>query len=180
MENSADLFPSSEIALAEARISNAMNPADVADSINPLILAAPANLTAPSAVVLAATLFKTAPGIRQLSRLSFSLIYTTSGAGSLAIAVKAITNATAFAGGDNTQSKWRFENGGTPVTVTGDAAVTIATPTQSSSGAGAHVLTWSTLDDTPGTMTVGYELVATSAQTITAMVLNATVEIVGQ
>lgn len=180
MENQADLFPSSELALAEARVNNAMNPTDVSDSINLLIVATPANLTAPSAVVLAATLFTTDPGVRQLSRLSFTLQYHTSGAGDLAVAVKEITNATAFAGGDNTQAKWRFENGGTPVTVTGDAPVAIATPTITNAGVGSNVLTWSVVNDTPGDQTVGYTLTVTCGQNLTAMVLTATVELIGQ
>jgi hypothetical protein len=179
MENEADFFPSSELALERALVNNAMFPVLTSDNINGLIVAAPANLTAPSSVILAATLFTIVPDIVQGIKTSFSLGYHTSGAGDLTVLFRAVPNATAFAGGDNSQSRWRFENGGTPVTVTGDAAVTVATLVQTNAGAGSNVLTWSA----PGFVgqgTSGFEIVVSCGQNLSAMTLSALVEVIGQ
>jgi hypothetical protein len=158
------LANAADIASANARAQNSLSAAGA----SVVTAAVPSNLTAPSSVVLAACLV-TLPA--QVADFSFDFYFTDSAADTITVAIQEITHATAIAGGAATGTGWRIENGGTPITVTGDAPVTIETLTKSvTTGGLSDSFNVRFVELAPGT--VGFQIVVSAAHNLSAMVFN--------
>lgn len=159
-----------DLALVQAIGNNAANPSAQAFSGGVALNATLAALTAPSSVVIAATVF-TVKETSALFLAGFTYQYTLSGAGTVTVVLRTFANVTGMAGGA-VSGGWRVENGGTPVTVAGDAPVTQTTLVQSDSAANTKLMTFTgPLEFGKGM--VGVELVATSAVNLSAQTLSA-------
>jgi hypothetical protein len=131
--------------------------------------AIPSPLTAPSSVVLAAALATSVSGVLDVS---FDLYFQDSAPDTITILVQEITHATAMAGGA-VNGGWRIENGGTPVTVTGDAPQTIEVLTKSvTTGALVSSFNARFMAAAPLGEQVGFQLVISAAHNLSAMVFN--------
>ena len=157
-----------DLQLARAAANNAANPTA---NVSYCLAAAPSNLTAPSSVVLAASLFTQKVSVVGLCIVTFNV--TLAAAGTLTIVVQTVPTATAIAGG-GVNGTWHFENGGAAVTVTGGSPQTLNTWTSTlATGALQKVLTFAfPVASSLGAQT-GYEILVSSAQNLSAMLLNA-------
>jgi hypothetical protein len=132
--------------------------------------AVPSALTAPSSVVLAAALV-TMPG--SIGDISFDWYFTDSAADALTVVVQIVQHATAIAGGA-VSGGWRVENGGTPVSVTGDSPTTVLTLSKTvTTGALSEAFNARFIDLLPGTC--GVQIVVSASHNLSAMVFNGVV-----
>jgi hypothetical protein len=162
-----------ELALAQASINNAQNPVAAEVNIAGVAAAVPTNLTAPSAVVLAACLYT--PKRTGLMLITYSLQYSISGAGSLVLLFQIVPAATAIAGGAFVGGAFHVENGGTAVSLTGASPATLITVTKTHAAAASTETTYGFPTGGPLHGQLGYQLVVTSAVNITAMIFSASV-----
>jgi hypothetical protein len=161
----------SDVALAAASANNAGNPPASSVNINAVTNATPtgAHYAAPSALVMAATLFT--PKKTGVMLVSFSFGYTTSGAGTIGLLIQEDTTATAVSGG-TLVSTWRIDEGAT-VSLTGGSPGTIATISKTASGAISSDASFSLIISSTINVPVGFQIVLTTAATLSVMNLSA-------
>jgi hypothetical protein len=164
-----------DVALARALAQSSV----VSSNLAFATAATPAGLTAPSAVVLAATLFT--PMGTSVALVTFDLFYTDSAADTVSVAVSLVPNATAIAGGapPTIGEGFLVENGGTAVSVTGGSPITVGTYSKANStGPIATSLSFNLYLTMP-TSTIGemYGVVfkISAAHNLSAMTLNTSV-----
>jgi hypothetical protein len=167
----ASLYATSgDVALANARANQILQSPVVALVTN----GAPSNLTAPSAVVVAACMLQgRASGFFDVS---FDLFFTDSAADTIVVVVKQIPLATAIAGGAPFGIGFLLENGGTAVTATGGAPVTVETLTKTTSVATSTSTSARFVVGTTAETQVAFTFTVTAGHNLSAMIFNAVVQ----
>ena len=164
------LASAADIASANARANQVL----AAPNVAPLLGAVPAGLTAPSSVVLAASLFATA---FTLIRVSVDFYFTDSAADTLTFLIQEIPSATAIAGGAVTGT-WHVENGGTAVSLTGGSPSTLNTLVKTVPAGGLSDAFNANLVCITSGPQVGIQFVISASHNLSAMVLNAVISVV--
>jgi hypothetical protein len=159
------LASAADLASAAARAQS------VGSNLNLMTAAAPSNLTAPSSVVLAATMIPV-KNVSGLVYVSFDFYFTDSAADTVTLVIQQVANATAVNGG-GASGQWRVENGGTAVSITGGSATTIETITKtitaSAQASDIHAGFY-----TVGTVgqNLGLQFIVSASHNLSAMIVN--------